>query len=628
MTSESDEYQRLLEFFYQCPTGLISIADDGAIQQINPAALNLLTVAFRTTAFDNLYECLRHIWPALETLIAGHPKPGVIAEDRDLTSTHPPFAVIACTVVRIATDRVMFVATDATTRADIEQQRADLFQSVQQARGRLETLERSATQLVGASTVDDVAAVLTNVLNDSAGLDLVTMRTLRDDHLDLVLGPGVPAALSEAAARVPIDAGVPGLVAVRDNRSIHVESTAAILEQFPLLGAHLGMLTIGSLVALPLRAADKSPIGALVVASRDEHGFDEDVLSLLSGIADQGGLALERAQLFEAAIRAREQEHAIALRLQQALLPDRLASVPGVEIAARVKAASDLMAVGGDWYDTLAWPSGEIGLMVGDVVDHDIEAATKMGKLRSAVAALAPRIEPSARGLAETIDHVAHLDTDIGFATAACVVLEPRVGRLRYVLAGHPPPVIVGPAGPAAQLTGGRSLPIGIVDSVDRVEAEVTLLPGTVIVVYSDGLVERRNQVLDVGIQMLGELVESMRDRRASAQEIADELMDRAHLIGDTDDDVLVVVMTWAGPSTRLSSGKQDEQADGVAGHHGPEQRREGALPRLRVDRRSRPGPERHQRDGRERDEHRRPAEQFGVREDRRLRRVAGERGQ
>ena len=545
MSTEQRDHQELLDFLYQCPTGLAAFLDDGTVTQINPAAVNLLVAAGLSPACANVYECLEPVWPDVRTTVGSTDRTGPIVEDHDIVGTREPRIVVGCTVVRLAGDRLMMVLTDATTRAEVEEQRAQLYLSEQQARRQLETLERSATRLVAATTAGDVADEITSVLHLSLGLDLTSVRVMRGGELAPVLGSGISEVLGPLTVDPLAQVDLPGPEAVAENRVIHVRTAEELRERYPDLVRAAAGVTAGSLVALPLRAADKSPIGSLVVAAPSEHAFDDHALALLNGIAGQAGLALERAALFDETVRARELEHAVALQLQRALLPSRVVEAPGVDIATRIRAASDLLTVGGDWYDSFAWPTGEVAVVVGDVVDHDVEAAAKMGRLRAGLSARSRDVRPSAAALLTELDRIARGADGVEFATAACVVIDTASGRVAYSTAGHPPPILVPPSGPATRLDAARSMPLGVVDGAARVEAEVVVEAGTTIVLYSDGLIERRGESLDVGIDLLARFVE--RHRGGDADTLAEACMAAAPELGNLDDDVLVAVLGWSG---------------------------------------------------------------------------------
>lgn len=167
--------------------------------------------------------------------------------------------------------------------------------------------------------------------------------------------------------------------------------------------------------------------------------------------------ALTRARLAEA---DRRVEHHIALRLQRALLPDR-ADTPhdSVSVAARYEASSEALIVGGDWYDLIQLPDGRVGITVGDVVGHGLEASAAMGRMRTAVAALALN-NRSPGGLLSQLDEFAAGSGGTDFATACYSILDPESGELRFASAGHPPMLVINPDGGASWLLGGRSAPI------------------------------------------------------------------------------------------------------------------------------------------------------------------------
>ena len=281
-------------------------------------------------------------------------------------------------------------------------------------------------------------------------------------------------------------------------------------------------------VALDLQADVR---GVLVLARTDpeRRPYGQVDLDHVQRVADRAAVLLARA-------RRRKEEHEIAIRLQQALLPDELVQRPGVQVAARYEAGSALLEVGGDWYDSFALAHGEIGLAVGDVVGHGLEAAAEMGRLRIALAALAPHSD----GPGELLSHLDAFATgpDVG-ATACCAILDPSTGLMRYASAGHPPMLVVGPDGTTRWLEGGRSSLLHGVHVPDRPEASVVLEPGTLLVLYSDGLVERRGEHLSAGLGRLERAARTWRD--ALVEEVCDRLVVELGVDRTRDDDVVVL---------------------------------------------------------------------------------------
>lgn len=222
--------------------------------------------------------------------------------------------------------------------------------------------------------------------------------------------------------------------------------------------------------------------------------LDED-LAFLDDLASRVSVVLT-------SIAIRQEEHRIALQLQRALLPRAIVSSPDAAISAQYEAGSVALEVGGDWYDAFSLPDGRIAITVGDVVGHGLDAAIAMGSLRVGMRALAPHAAgPGA--LLSQFDRFAVEVDGADFATACYAVYDPATRQLRYASAGHPPMLIVDAGGGTRWLTGGRSGPLnGNVDT-DRPDATDTLEAGSTLVLYSDGLIERRREPITVSLGRL-----------------------------------------------------------------------------------------------------------------------------
>jgi PAS domain S-box-containing protein len=236
--------------------------------------------------------------------------------------------------------------------------------------------------------------------------------------------------------------------------------------------------------------------GRLSLELPESRGLDEQEQAFVAACASQAAVALERARLHA-------QTQDVALALQRSLLGELPPPDPRFEIALLYRPAVRDLEVGGDWHDVVALPSGGMAFVVGDVVGRGLAAATAMGQLRSAVRALAGA-EHSPAAVLERLDtFVEHVEA-AQYATVAIAVLEPAGRRVTLACAGHPPPVLLSPERKPELLTGGRSLPVGLVDRrVPRAEAAVELPPGGGLLLYTDGLVERRGESLDAGLARL-----------------------------------------------------------------------------------------------------------------------------
>jgi sigma-B regulation protein RsbU (phosphoserine phosphatase) len=251
-------------------------------------------------------------------------------------------------------------------------------------------------------------------------------------------------------------------------------------------------------IALELRRADGSLLAALVnsVLRRDEHG---EARVIRTTIFD----ATERRRYERELLAARRREHEIAQELQRSLLAGALPHGPGFELAVHYAPAEAGLEVGGDWYDAFWLDQETLALVVGDVVGRGIQAAATMGQLRSAVRALASTgLAPGA--LLAAMDAFCHRH-EIGHATTLLYAqLALGSGALCLACAGHPPPAQCPADGPARFLWEGRSWPLAVdMGDARRTQGEGTLEPGSVLLLYTDGLIERRDHSLGEGMDAL-----------------------------------------------------------------------------------------------------------------------------
>ena len=200
--------------------------------------------------------------------------------------------------------------------------------------------------------------------------------------------------------------------------------------------------------------------------------------------------------------RKAEREHRIAETLQRGLLPDRLPDVPGVGLAARYVPAGAEMAVGGDWYDVVELPSGHIGLAIGDVAGHGPRAASTMGQLRMALRAYALE-ESSPAEVVSRLDRLVSRLLVSEIVTLVYLVLDLDSGMVQFANAGHPPPLVVRPGGQTSFLEDGLGSPLGCDDPGPSAEASFRLAPGSTLLLFTDGLVEKRGASIDEGLQRL-----------------------------------------------------------------------------------------------------------------------------
>ncbi|MFI5914459.1 SpoIIE family protein phosphatase [Dactylosporangium sp. NPDC051541] len=280
-----------------------------------------------------------------------------------------------------------------------------------------------------------------------------------------------------------------------------------------------------------------SPLGpvAIRLALDPARGFGTEDQTLLLLVCGSIAQALHRAYAFD-----REREVAVAL--QRSILGP--ATLPA-GFAVRYQPATRPLEVGGDWYDAVDLPDGRIGIMVGDCVGRGLAAATIMGQLRSAARALLLQATGPAQVLS-ALDRFAALLPGASCTTAFCAILDPEDGGLVYASAGHPPAILALPDGERNLLNGGRGLPIGVPRGGERAESATVVPARGVLLVYTDGLVERRRRPITVGIDNAAEAVQS--HQTLPVEQLADRIMEQMVGADGASDDVAVLLYRHPAP--------------------------------------------------------------------------------
>ncbi|HEX3286087.1 MAG TPA: SpoIIE family protein phosphatase [Mycobacterium sp.] len=279
------------------------------------------------------------------------------------------------------------------------------------------------------------------------------------------------------------------------------------------------------------------PEGVLVVwiDLAEQRPFTLEDQTLLTVLAGRLGQGLQRVYQVD-------QQRETALTLQHAILGP--AHLPH-GFAVRYQAASRPLQVGGDWYDIIDLEDGRIALVVGDCVGHDLAAATVMGQVRSACRALLFE-NPSPAAALAGMDRFAARLPGAQCTTAVCAVLNVETGELVYSSAGHPPPILVHADGTIRMLDDGHTIALGIRQDWPRPEAHVTIPARATLVLYTDGLVERRRSALEDGISRVAAQVQ---DGRASTlDDLADQTMSDLAPSGGYQDDVVLLLYRHPAP--------------------------------------------------------------------------------
>jgi PAS domain S-box-containing protein len=281
-------------------------------------------------------------------------------------------------------------------------------------------------------------------------------------------------------------------------------------------------------------------IGALSFGMRESaRSFDERDLALAEEFARRAALAIDNARLYE-------REHTVAETLQRSLLPGSLPGRPGLELAARYLPAGTGMEVGGDWYDAWELPGDVLAMVIGDVAGHGVAAAAAMGQVRNALRAYAHDGYGPAEAL-RRLNRVVGAVEPGGMTTLVYVVVDPSSATLRLASAGHPPPLLRDENGEVSFVEGGRGVPLGVLQDADYSEVELLLGQSSTLVLFTDGLIERRGVSIEDGLERL----------RVAAEEVGgdlESLLDHllSTLLEGTGpvDDIALLALAYSGRRT------------------------------------------------------------------------------
>src|ERR1700761_9016941 len=342
------------------------------------------------------------------------------------------------------------------------------------------------------------------------------------------------------------------------SRDEHVRLTVADLirpEDGARLGDLMAQLATGARVTdvWDIRRADGS-----YVPIELSHAFTPD------GLWQANGRDISVRQRAEAVReQQRQDEHEISELLQRSLLP-LLAELDGYGLAVRDEPAVDALEVGGDWYDAIALDDGRLAVAVGDVVGKGAAAAAVMGQLRSAARVLLLEGHGPAQVLT-TLDSFARRIPEARCSTMFCALIDPAAATVTYSSAGHPP-AILDPAGdrskgggrPHELLGAAQSVPLAVLDDLERPQATTSLPPGSTLLLYTDGLVERRGRSIDVGIAAAAAVLAGARTVPPAdcASRLAGQLIGHAH-----DDDAAFLLYRYPVPGAPASAAARSGSA-------------------------------------------------------------------
>ncbi len=498
--------------FEAAPIGKTVLDADGRIVRSNPAFANLvqrdpdelLGMAVIDLCEDEDRAALTATFEEVTRLArtsAALQRPSVDVRLLSSSGAEVWVAMIASAIETAEFAEPLLLAqwVDLTVRRRAEQDRAELLleQAARvQAEASAERLSKlqTLTSALEALALDDLLPQLTTRLAELFGVELAEVQIAGEADRPLIV--------RAVGGRVRTDPQEP--IAIDDDR----------WRQVPLVieGATVGRLRL----ALPPGAS-----------------FSPTERSLLQDAADRAALAIRRAQLHE-------EEHRIAVELQRGLIPKRLPEVDGVTLAASYEVAGFGVQVGGDWYDAFAMPDRRLGIVVGDVTGRGIRAASAMGQLRTLTRAFA-LAEGGRRTPGEALTLLNRHQLALGdeqLFTIVYAILDPEKGTIAWANGGHPPPLLRAADRTCRYAEGGNGL-MGVEDGVYET-FEQAITPNCTIVLYTDGLIERRGESLDAGLERLaGATCAGPEEPRALCDHIVSQLAEPG---SERYDDVTAVV--------------------------------------------------------------------------------------
>ena len=442
------------------------------------------------------------------------------------------------------------IQSDVTTRVAVEHERERHLAAERAARSEAERAQRrlallaEATSMLAATldvdeSLDRLTSLVVPLMADWCTVHLLTpegrVQRVAARHRDADREPLLrrleelqPEGLTSRSRTAGVLGGGPPVLVDHIDDAVLVNGIddPELLETYRALGLRSAMV-------VPLRAR-RQVLGALsLFADGSGRTFDDDDLATAADLARRAALTVDNARLYQ-------REHEVAEQLQRSLLP-QLPAVPGLDRAARYLPGSTAAQVGGDWYDLFRLPDGPVGLAIGDVMGHDMAAAASMGQLRSVLQSYAWQgSEPDV-----VLDRLDQLVQGLDMAQlATCLYGRLELptadgpGRLRVANAGHLPLALRSPDGTVRLVATEPALLVGAALGTDRTTVEEPVEPGSVLVLYTDGLVEHRGRSLDEGLAALQVALSSAPD---DAERICDHLL--AELAGDLEDDVALLVV-------------------------------------------------------------------------------------
>ncbi|MER8187161.1 SpoIIE family protein phosphatase [Kitasatospora sp. NPDC094015] len=398
--------------------------------------------------------------------------------------------------------------------------------------GQLYQIMHLAAALTEAVTVDDVIALVAEQIMPAFDAQALALMSTEDGRLNVTGYRGYTAEEMARFSKIPLDERTaPMTYALSTGAPGFYGSPEELADAYPQVPQVTGKQ---AWAVLPLITSGR-PVGCCLLSYGRPHRFAADERTVLTSLAGLIAQALDRAQLYDTKSR-------LAHGLQQALLPHALPTVAGLRVAARYLPATRGMDIGGDFYDLIRLGPSTAAAVIGDVQGHNVPAAALMGQVRTAVHATAGAAPDQVLVLANRL--LCDLDPDL-FTTCLYAHLDLAAHRAHLVSAGHPPPLLRPPGGPARTLEVPPGLPLGVDPDSRYPITEVPFEFGALLLLYTDGLVEAPGTDLD---QAVADLAAQLDRAGPDVEAVAAEVVARARLSGPRADDIATLLLRAMPP--------------------------------------------------------------------------------
>jgi anti-sigma regulatory factor (Ser/Thr protein kinase)/putative methionine-R-sulfoxide reductase with GAF domain len=374
---------------------------------------------------------------------------------------------------------------------------------------KLRDLQRVTDAALATLPLDRLLTELLDRVVEILDVDTAAILLLEDDGRTLVAraAKGLDEEVRRGV-RVPVRMGFAGRIAAT-GQPVFI----ADLDKAEVVNPLLRERGLKSLLGVPLMV-EGEVIGVLHIGTLQPRLFDDDDVELLQSAGDRAALAING--------RLTEQERGLADALQRSLIP-RLPELPGLSLDARYLPAAEAK-LGGDWYDAFVVAGGKLALAIGDVSGRGFHAAALMGQLRSGLRACAMD-ELSPARVAERVSRLLRQLEPSRTATLLYLVLDPAAGSITAMSAGHPPPLAIHGDGRCEYVLTATGVPLGAVRQPRYTDVEAQLEPGATLLLYTDGLVEKPGEPLDVGFVRLLEAAAAVPPGATSVCQLVVETM-------------------------------------------------------------------------------------------------------